>query len=87
MTDKYEQVCWFCGGKEIYPDDKGFRCSKCGATWNKIPKMGSSAITIDLVTASDGLLSAGKTHSRPSGGTARRAARAREGLPPKRAPK
>ena len=27
--------CWYCGSKKMQPDDRGYVCTKCGATGAK----------------------------------------------------
>ena len=33
--------CWACGKVTMVAKGNYFQCSECGATWNKMPEMGS----------------------------------------------
>jgi len=87
MTHKYERKCWSCGSDDLMPDIHGVRCRSCGATWNKIAEIHNPNIVRGTTT----VLVAGEPfkvrgyHVSPA--AARRAARARGELPPKRRPK
>ena len=37
MKKDYTKLCWYCGSKDMEPDERGVRCRKCGATWNQPP--------------------------------------------------
>ncbi len=30
--------CWCCDSKKMKPDERGYVCTKCGATWTKLPE-------------------------------------------------
>jgi len=78
VTHKYERVCWYCGSRDLENKGEYLQCRSCGATWNQVPALGASPVTmVDAET--DGPPGQHRpTRSRPSGHVQRKAARARE---------
>lgn len=68
---KNERKCWHCGSKNLAPDGRGVRCGDCGATWNKVPGVGSFPYKDTLHDEF------GKTERHVSGTIARKVARQR----------
>jgi len=42
----HTKVCWSCGKETMEPDERGYRCRSCGATWNKIPEPGHASLVV-----------------------------------------
>ncbi len=64
--------CWYCGGTTFVPDERGYRCTKCGAANDKPLVLGPSPLGRETVTTSwDGRRIIRSRHSRQRGTSAR----------------
>ncbi|MBA7677096.1 hypothetical protein ES703_85344 [subsurface metagenome] len=46
MTHKHERQCWYCGSHNMEHLTNHVRCRDCGATFNVLPDLGPSPVTI-----------------------------------------
>lgn len=47
----HAEYCWSCGRHSMAPDDKGYHCTECGATWIDIPVPGTPTLTYRKIDA------------------------------------
>lgn len=86
MKHLYERQCWYCGSRNLVPDDRGVRCRSCGTTWNKLPESHGSPITIVNDPESPNFHYTEETYSKPSPVVLRSAAAARNRAKSKESP-
>jgi hypothetical protein len=78
MTISPKSKCWNCGSLDMKAKGSYFECQDCGATYNDLPDMRSSEITVVDEETGGAPRANRPTRAKVSGTAARRAARARE---------
>lgn len=68
----YTRTCWSCGKVTMVNKGSYFQCSKCGATYNELPKLGSFIDIESHRDAADGSLAYRPVRRRPGTGVGKR---------------
>lgn len=77
MTD-YSKVCWSCGKETMVNRGDYYQCSRCGATYNNIPRLGPATLEEASLEPADAPFVRTIKIRRPTPSTARRAKEARK---------
>ncbi len=77
MSTSYTKKCWFCQQATMVPDERGYRCSVCGTTWNELPKPQAYPVDMDEMGIVGHLGGQAERSASPSKAIQRQAARAR----------
>ena len=75
----HSRQCWSCGKLTMEPIEGYYKCSKCGATWTPMPKIGPPEVLVRDRWTGGAPREGSDTDYRPSAAAQRRAAKARGG--------